>query len=111
MGFISKFIAKWVVNIIVLYFITRYFPGFLLSGGIPTLFIGALVLTVLNVFVRPILRLIATPLVWITFGLFNILIHIFILWLADSVLTQIQVADLYTLFWASIVLAVANSFF
>lgn len=110
-GFLTKFIAKIVLNAIALFLIAQYFPGFLLSGGLPALIIGALVLTALNMFLRPILHLIATPLIWVTFGLFGIIIHIIILWIADQVLVQLAITNLTTLFWASIILALVNSFF
>ena len=110
MGFLSKLAAKFVLNGVALYVATIYFPKFILTGGIISLAMGALALTVLNVFIRPILRLVSTPLVWITFGLFNIVINIFILWLADKFLTTLTIGDISTLFWVSIIVAIVNSF-
>lgn len=111
MTFVSKFIARTVLSGIALYFASQYFPGFTLSGGTTALAFAALALALLNTFVRPILRLIATPLIWLTLGLANILIHVAILWLADFLLPQLVIADLPTLFWVAIIIAVANAFF
>lgn len=111
MGFLIKFIAKAALNGAALYVAQLYFSKFVLAGGLETIIAGALVLAVLNTFLRPILKLIATPLLWFTFGLFNIVIHVAILWIADQMLTQVAVGDLSTLFWVSIIVAIANSFF
>ena len=111
MGFIAKFIAKIILNGIALYAAAAYLDGFTLTGGVATLAIAAFVLTILNTFIRPVLKLITLPLVWITFGLFNIVINMAILWIADKFLTQLTIADIPTLFWTSIIVAVANIFF
>lgn len=111
MAFLTKFIARIVINAIVLYIAKVYFPGFILNGGMATLLVGALVLTILNIFVAPILRLVATPLLWLTFGLFGIVINILLLWFADQFLTQLTIVDVSTLFWVSIIVALANALF
>ena len=111
MTFLIKFIARIAINAIVLYISKVYFPGFVLNAGLETLLAGALVLTILNIFVAPILRLVATPLLWLTFGIFGIVINILLLWFADKFLTQLTITDLSTLFWVSIMVAIANALF
>lgn len=111
MALLIKFIAKIAINAAALYAAKIYFSGFVLSGGIETILVGALVLTILNIFVAPILRLVATPLLWLTFGVFGIVINILLLWFADKLLTQLAITDLATLFWVSIMVATANALF
>src|SRR3989338_6463443 len=97
MSFIVRLIAKFVLNGAALYVATIYFPAFTLSGGILSLLIGAGVLTGLNLILRPVLRLISAPLVWLTLGLFNIVINMFLLWLADRLLLELAIHDISTL--------------
>lgn len=111
MTFLIKFIAKIAINAVVLYAAKIYFSGFVLSGGIETILVGALVLTILNIFVAPILRLVATPLLWLTFGVFGVVINILLLWFADKLLTQLVITNLATLFWVSVMAAIANALF
>lgn len=111
MGFLAKFLAKILLNAAALYVAAIYFPGFVISGGVPAFIIGAVFLAALTSFLRPVLRIVSAPLVWVSFGLFNLVINMFILWLADKFLAQLAIADLTTLFWVSIILALANSFF
>lgn len=110
MKFLLKFIAKVVLNGLAFYVAQNYVSGFVVTGGVEVLIVGALVLAILNTFLRPILKIISAPLLWVTFGLFNIVLNMFILWLADQVLTQIAITNLGTLFWVSIIVALANTF-
>lgn len=111
MGFISKLVAKIVLNGVALWAAGQYFEGFVLGGGFETLIVAALVITGLYVFIRPIVKLVATPLVWITFGLFTIVINVALLWVADYYLAELAISNLSTLFWVSIMLSVVNAFF
>lgn len=93
-----------------MYFAQKFFPGFILASGWDVLIIGALVLATLNIFVRPVLKIITTPLIWITLGLFNLVINMLILWMTDQILLQLTITDLKTLFLVSIITAIANIF-
>lgn len=110
-GFLTKFIARIVLNALALYVAKIYLSGFIVAGGLETLLVGGLVLAFLNAFIRPILRLVTLPLLVITFGLFNIIIHVVILLIADAMLSQLMITGFSTLFFASIIIALANTFF
>ena len=83
----------------------------MLAGGVSALAIGAIVLTLLNIFIKPVIRIITAPLRWLTLGLFNIIINIAILWLADQILPSITIHDYITLFLTSLIVSFANIFF
>lgn len=105
-----KLFFRVVTNGTALYIIPTLLEGFVLEEGFRAIFIGALVLTFLNSFIKPALQLVFKPLIWITFGFFNLVINLGILWLADQLLPQLAVSDLTTLFWASIIISFANLF-
>ncbi len=111
MGFLLKFLGRIILNGAALWLARKYFPGFMMAAGEEALVAGALVLALLNTFVRPILRLVTLPLRWITLGLFNIVINIAILALADYLLPQLTIQGFPTLFWTSLIVALANAFF
>lgn len=110
MSFIVKFPARIILNAIALYVCAAYFPKFILGGGFSTLLVGALVLSLLYTFLRPVLKLVTLPFFWVTFGLFNIVITIFLMWTADQLLTQVAIQNFTTLFWTAIIIGLANSF-
>ncbi|MDP3770174.1 MAG: phage holin family protein [Candidatus Sungbacteria bacterium] len=111
MKFLSKLLAKIVLNALAFYIAATYVTkGFTLSGGIEGLMIAAAVLALLHTFIRPLLKIVTAPLVWITFGLFNIVINGSILWIADRYLTQISFGDFYSLIVTALIITVANAF-
>lgn len=111
MKFLSKLLAHIVLNALAFYIASTYVvQGFTISGGIQGLMIAAAVLALLHTFVRPILKIVTAPLVWITFGLFSIIINGAILWAADHYLVQIAFDDLYSLIVTTLIITVANAF-
>jgi len=109
-GLGTKFIIKVLLNGLGLYLANSYIPGFTMEGGAKTLLISAVLLALLYTLIRPLIRLLSAPLVWITFGLFNIAINIALLWTADVLLAEISFDSIKTLFYISFIIAVANIF-
>lgn len=109
-GIGTKFIIRVFLNGLGLYIAGAYIPGFHLTGGVKTLAISAGLLALLYTVLRPFLRLITAPLVWVTFGLFNIAINMALLWGADLALAELQIENITTLFYVSLIIAIANIF-
>jgi putative membrane protein len=105
-----KFFIRVITNGAALYIIPSLLVGFSLESGWRNLLIGALVLAFLNSFIKPILKLIFKPVIWITLGFFNLVINMGLLWTADQLLPQIAIADIKTLFLSSLLVAMANLF-
>lgn len=105
-----RFVLRIAANGLGLYLAKSYVPGFGLSGSWETIAIGAVVLALFITFLRPILRFVSAPLIWLTLGLFNLVIQGIILWLADKILTQVTIADYWALLWTSILLSIVNLF-
>ena len=110
MKFLFKFGAKVLLSAAVLYLLNMYLPGFIVRGDyVAFLTVGA-ALAFISTVIRPIVRLITAPIVWLTLGLFNLVINVGLLFLADWILPQVQINGFSTLFIASIVIALVNSF-
>ena len=105
-----KFILKTLLNFGVLLLAARYFEGFFFTGGLGGLLVAACALTVLYTLLRPILKIIFIPFVWLTLGLFNVVISMFLLWLADFLLPQFTITSFLSLFLTSLLLGVINAF-
>ncbi|KKU05124.1 MAG: hypothetical protein UX07_C0021G0002 [Parcubacteria group bacterium GW2011_GWA2_45_30] len=110
MGFLLKFIGRVILNAAALYAADELLTGFTRNGGWEILLAGAVILALLNTFLKPILRLITFPLRWITLGLFNIVIAMVILWIFDFLAVQFTVDGITTLFLAALIVMLANSF-
>jgi putative membrane protein len=67
-------------------------PGVTIEGGLATLLIGAGVLTLLFLILKPILNIISFPVNLITVGIFNIFINALLVYLLTVFVTQITVS-------------------
>mgnify|MGYP001595142271 CR=1 FL=1 len=105
----GRIFLKIAANAGILYAAKIYTHGIEVTGGPYTLLIIAMVLALLNTFLKPVLRLITTPLRWITFGLFNIVISLAILGIADQLLVSLAITDTTTFFWLSIAIGFVNA--
>lgn len=103
-----RFIWKIAANALALYAAAYYLDGFIVSGGIVSLLTGGIVLALIHVIIRPIIRLISFPFILLTLGLFNIVINIALLMIADYFLPQLQIIDFRSLFLGSVIVSIAN---
>ena len=95
-------------NIAALYLANLWVSGFAVIGGWWGYAVAGVVLGILNLIVRPILKIISTPLIIVSLGLFLIVINAIILWLAAQLTPYIIVENLIALLWATVVVAAVN---
>jgi putative membrane protein len=81
------------------------------SGTLKTVLLVALVFGLVNAIVKPILKALATPLIWLTLGLFTLVINALMLqltsWLADKLTLAFHVQQF---FWDAVLGAVIVTF-
>ena len=71
----------------------------------------AVVLGIINIFIKPVVKFIALPLTILTLGIFSLVINALFIMLADALVSDFSVAGFWTAFWFSIVLSIINAFF
>jgi len=76
---------RLLINAAALWAATRVVPGISFDGDWRLLFAVALVFGVLNVSIRPILKLLTLPLLIVTLGLFIFVVNAFMLWLTGAI--------------------------
>ncbi len=103
-----SFIVRIFGNILALYAAFWFVPGFSFTGGIKEYAIAGIVLGLLNMTVKPVIKLISMPFIILTLGLFTIVINALLLWLVDYIFDFIAIRDIYTLLWATVVVAFVN---
>ena len=74
-----------------------------------TSIIVAIVLGLLNLFVKPILVLFTLPVTILTFGLFLLVINAILVMLCNSLVDGFSVANFWTALWFSILLSLAQT--
>ncbi|OGN27088.1 MAG: hypothetical protein A2941_00095 [Candidatus Yanofskybacteria bacterium RIFCSPLOWO2_01_FULL_49_17] len=104
----TGFILRILGNSIAVYLAFWLVPGFLVTGGWVQYLIAGLVLAILNMTLRPILKLVSFPIIMLSLGLFTLVINALMLWLLDYFLIFITIQDLVALVWATIVVTIVN---
>lgn len=74
---------------------SKIISSFSYEGGIQTLLFGAVVLTFLNFFIRPILKILFLPLNVLTLGLFSLVLNAILLYLLTVILPEFIVKPYY----------------
>ena len=79
--------------------------GWVHISSIPSAFIAALVLGVLNAIIRPLLLLLTLPLNIMTLGLFTLVINGVVLWIVVNTVKGVSIGN----FWQTVICAVLLS--
>ena len=91
---------------------TRFVSGVNFYGTYQTLLIIGAVLGLINFFIRPVIYKITLPLRVLTFGLFSLIINMFLIWLIDIIFPkEMEIKGLIPLFWTTIIVWATNFFF
>jgi putative membrane protein len=81
----TKFVLRWAINVVAIFLAIRFVPGISLESGWLSVIWLALILGLLNAFLKPLLSLLTCPLIIVTLGFFTLLINTFLLWLTGQV--------------------------
>ena len=101
--FILRPILIVVVNALVFIGISKYIPGFELSGDYLQILIISLIFTLLNLLLKPILKLLFGPIIILTLGLGLIAVNIAILYILDILVDTLTIQGLALVYSALIV--------
>ena len=104
-----RFLTALLINGLIIYTSAILFSGIHVAGYMEAV-IAALLLSVVNFFIRPILTLLTLPITIVTLGLFLFVINGSMVLLVDSLLDGFRVDGLSWAILLSIVLTVANFF-
>ncbi|MEK7452955.1 MAG: phage holin family protein [Patescibacteria group bacterium] len=103
-----KFIILIIGNALALFLASSYISGFSLSGGYKELIIAAIVIALVNLFLKPGLKLVLGPFIILSLGLFIIFINMGILWLADKLLPQVEFLTISSLILTTLLIGFIN---
>lgn len=104
-----RLIVRLAINIFALWVVAYLVPGFILSDT-NALIVTAVVIGVVNTFIRPIIQLIALPISVITFGITAFLINVALLWFTSKFVPGFEIVSFTTAIIASIVLSLVSWF-
>ncbi len=103
-----KLIIKLLINAVAVVVIAKLLNGVNVDSY-TTAIIVAIVLSVLNLFVKPILVVLTLPITIVTLGLFLLIVNALIILLADKLIGGFSVDGIWTAVLFSILLSVLQS--
>jgi len=101
------FVIKWAVNIIALFAVIHTVAG-VSADNWQTVIVAALILGLLNVFLKPIIVVLTLPFNILTLGSFTLIINGFMLYLAAKFVKGFAVANFRSAFWAALLFSVIS---
>lgn len=104
----APFLLRWLFNTVAIVVTTRIIRG-LSVPDLPSAAIAALVLGVVNAFVRPLVVLLTLPLNLLTLGLFTLVINTLMLYLVAAV-TSLDIANFWSAFLGALLIAIVSTF-
>ena len=108
-----KLILRWIISSLALFLAAWAVHGITVDGnGWLPYVLMALILGLVNAFVRPILKVLSCPLVVLTLGLFVLVINAGTLLLASAIAKQVgvgfHVAGFMPAFWGALIVSVVT---
>ena len=101
------YFQRLVVNTLTFVSLSVLFPNMIFVKSIWTAVIAALVLSILNMLVKPVLTLLSLPLTFLTFGLFSFVVNAAILRMTSFFIGDVNFG--FSSFSAAILMAVVMS--
>lgn len=95
-------------NAIAILAAAQFIPGFHFVYNFRDLIITSAVFTAINLFVKPLLKVILTPIIIITFGLLIIFINALTLRILDIIIEPLTIQGYIPLFLATLVIGIIN---
>lgn len=92
-----------------LYLAGRFIRGVEFIGDWVDLLLAGALLGILNFFVKPLIKIISTPLIVLTLGLFIFIINLFILWLLEFLMDgSLEIEGFQAYFWTIVIITLIN---
>lgn len=107
----GRFVVRVVATAVAVLLLHELVPNLIgINSAEPlvTVLVFAVILGVLNAFLRPILLLLTLPLNLLTLGLFTLVVNAIVFWLASLIQGGVQVADFGAAFLGALLVSVVS---
>ncbi|KKP80125.1 MAG: hypothetical protein A2271_00355 [Candidatus Moranbacteria bacterium RIFOXYA12_FULL_35_19] len=108
MKLVLKLIIQILANCVAILVADYLVSGFNFTGSWQDLVIAGAILGLVNSVIRPIVKLVAFPLIILTLGLFTIVINIALFIFAINFIPSLSVHGFSAIFWGIIVISLVN---
>ena len=98
---------RWAITTVAVMVASSFLHG-IRYDSVPALIGAALLLGILNAFVRPVLLLLSAPLILLTLGFFILILNGLMLYLVPSIVIGFHVDSFGSAFWGAIVISIVS---
>lgn len=103
-----RILINLIVTAFIVFLLSNFLPGVSVDGFGASVVV-VIVMTILNIFVKPILQIISIPITILTLGLFLFVINAFIIWLCSVLVGGFHVESFWSALLFSLVLSIVQS--
>lgn len=86
----------------------RLVHGIHFFGDWKWLILAGAVLGAINFFIKPIVKIISLPLIWVTLGLFTVVINVVLFNLVSKIVPALVIDTWVAAFWSVVIISVIN---
>lgn len=108
MRLLARLLISFLVNALALVAADKLIAGFALTLTLENAATAAALLTAINIFIRPILKLFLAPVIILTLGLGIIVLNALILWALDFFLDGLIIEGVVPLILATLLIGLVN---
>lgn len=105
---IRRFLLRWLINFLGLWTAATLLSGISYGDQVRVLIIAALVFSIVNAVIRPLVVVLALPAILLTLGLFTFVVNALMLYLVTVFYPQFQVSGFGQALLAVIIIWVVN---
>ncbi len=103
-----KLLLVWLINAATLFLTPYIVPGFKIAD-FQTALLAAIVIGLLNIFIKPVLLIVTLPINLLTLGLFTFVINALVLWLASLVVPGMMIENALSGILAAVVISLVST--
>ena len=104
---LKPFLQRWAITTLSVLVAANVVKG-IRYDNVGGLLVASLLLGILNAFLRPVMLLLALPLLILTLGLFTLIINAMLLSLVGSLVRPFHVDSFSAAFWGSLVISIVS---
>lgn len=105
---VRKFILRWLLNFLGLWVAASLLSGISYNDKMAVLIVAALVFSIVNAFIRPLIILLALPAIVLTLGLFTFVVNALMLYLVSLLYHPFQLASFGQAVLAAVIIWLVN---
>ncbi|MGZ4199830.1 MAG: phage holin family protein [Thermoleophilia bacterium] len=105
---LQRLVIRWAFNVVALFVAAWLLSGVAYGNDWWTLFLAAIVFTVVNAFIKPILTVLSIPFIVVTLGIAYLLINVLMLYVTDWVVPDFEIKSFGAGLLAAIVVSLVN---